>query len=891
MSWSLRSFGFRGCSKDSFKPYVPKETGLGVDFVDESSKPSRFRGTDLEMDVDVMRRNRIDIDPKIQAEIDECFAYADALRDRGVDARVVVEAIDQGEIETGMRGPIEVRVDRVTHIVVADDIPEPAQEGVVEVTYQTLGDLVQEVHVLLKSFSSSFRELERDNMRLRDMMDVASQRSLSGLRRSKWKLRNKLRNGNGGKWIRRTTENSNRNGGRKCYNFRGFMPARECTFKAFLIVPNCSFNGTVRVVRYPSEEVYCPRNEAQKMETKLWNLAVKGNDLTAYTRRFQELVLLCTRMVPNEEETLSDLVLKGYARSAENKRRLDNNSKDNRGQQPVFKRQNVGGKNVARAYMAGNNEKKGTPKHPIEAPVGSQWVLFVMSVESQDILEKIVPSENQNVETRWNKNWETRLIQDWNGLADVAPSTLDNSYAVKLANGRISETNVVLRGCTFDVIIGMDWLAKYHALIVCDEKVVRIPYGDEVLIIRGDDYDGDPQVTSKKTKDQSKEKRLEDVPIVQEFPEVFPEDLPGFRLLDKVYSKIELRSGYHQSKEVREEDIPKTAFRTRYDRYEFQVMSFGLTNAPAVFMDLMNQSKKEHEGHLKLILRLLKKEELYAKFSKCEFWPSKEEAGFGVFVIEQKLCSAPILALPKGSENFMVYCDASHKGLGLILMQKENVIAYASRQLKVKESDGLIALGQKERSKPLRVRALVMTIGLNLPKQILSAQSKARKEENFINEDLHGMINKLEPRTDRTLCLNNQVGLCVLVTLCALCIASESHKSKYSIHPGSDKMYQDLKKLYWWPNMKAEIATYVTLPGSIKAAQLRHCYGSQCVDHLLWAEVGDRQLSGLEIIHETTEKIVTRHRIDLCIPNRTYPTIQLHILNNILIIDEDLRRT
>ncbi|GJU64729.1 putative reverse transcriptase domain-containing protein [Tanacetum coccineum] len=119
------------------------------------------------------------------------------------------------------------------------------------------------------------------------------------------------------------------------------------------------------------------------------------------------------------------------------------------------------------------------------------------------------------------------------------------------------------------------------------------------------------------------------------------------------------------------------------------------------------------------------------------------------------------------------------------------------------------ALSQKERSKLLRVLALVMTIGLNLPKQILSAQSKARKEEKFINEDLHGMINKLEPHAGRTLCLNNQSWIPLYGDLRAL-IMHESHKSKYSIHPGSDKMYQDLKKLYWWPNMKAKIATHVS---------------------------------------------------------------------------------
>nr|GEV64359.1 retrovirus-related Pol polyprotein from transposon 17.6 [Tanacetum cinerariifolium] len=122
-----------------------------------------------------------------------------------------------------------------------------------------------------------------------------------------------------------------------------------------------------------------------------------------------------------------------------------------------------------------------------------------------------------------------------------------------------------------------------------------------------------------------------------------------------VYSKMDLRSGYHQLR-VREEDIPKTAFRTRYGHYEFQ-------------------DEKEHEGHLKAILELLKKEELYAKFSKCEFW------------IPKKLCSAPIVALPEGSEDFIVYCDASNKGLGAVLMQREKVISYASRQLKIHDKD------------------------------------------------------------------------------------------------------------------------------------------------------------------------------------------------------------
>nr|GEY03850.1 hypothetical protein [Tanacetum cinerariifolium] len=144
-----------------------------------------------------------------------------------------------------------------------------------------------------------------------------------------------------------------------------------------------------------------------------------------------------------------------------------------------------------------------------------------------------------------------------------------------------------------------------------------------------------------------------------------------------VYSKIDLRLGYHQLR-VREEYIPKIAFRMHYGHYEFQVMPFGLTNALA--------NKEEHEEHLKLILELLKKEELYMKFSKCEFWIPKGEKEEAVFqLIKQKLCSAPILALLKGSKNFIVYCDASYKGLGFVLMQNKKVIAYASRQLKIHE--------------------------------------------------------------------------------------------------------------------------------------------------------------------------------------------------------------
>nr|GEW90205.1 reverse transcriptase domain-containing protein [Tanacetum cinerariifolium] len=364
---------------------------------------------------------------------------------------------------------------------------------------------------------------------------------------------------------------------------------------------------------------------------------------------------------------------------------------------------------------------------------------------------------------------------------NITPSTLDHCYDVELANGRIIGLNTILRGCTlnllnhpfnknlmpielgsFDAIIGMNWLEKYQAVIACAEKIVCIPWGNKTLIIHGDGSN------------QGNATRLNIISCTKTEKYM----MKGFPIfLAHVTTK--------------------------------EVMPFGLTNAPAVFMNLMNRvckpyldkfmivfiddiliyskDEKEHVEHLKAILELLKKEELYAKVSMCEFWIPKVQ--FLGHMIDSQ-----------GSEDFIVYCDASIKGLGALLMQREKVISYASRQLKIYEKNyttqdfelGAVvfalkiwrhylygtkwkanvvadALSRKEREPPLRVRALVMTIGLDLPKSWLPCYGNLRTV-----------------------------------------IMHVSYKSKYSIHLGSDKMYQDIKMLYWWPNMKADIATYVS---------------------------------------------------------------------------------
>ncbi|GKB36427.1 putative reverse transcriptase domain-containing protein [Tanacetum coccineum] len=595
---------------------------------------------------------------------------------------------------------------------------------------------------------------------------------------------------------------------------------------------------------------------------------------------------------------------------------------------------------------------------------------------------------------------------------NIAPATLDTSFEVELADGNVIDF-LPTRLKSFDVIIGMDWLSYHRGVIVCYEKIVRIPFSNgKILKIQGERLEKDPKLLSCIKAD---EKKLDDIRIFCDFPKVFPDDLTApsemnelsnqlkelqekgfirpshspwgapvlfvkkkdgvmrmyidYRELNKLtiknhyplpriddlldqlqgaccFSKIDLRSGYHQLR-VQEEDIPKTTFRTQYGNFEFTVMPFGLTNAPTIFIDLMNcvcksyldkfvivfiddiliysKSEEEHEVHLKTILDLLKKDKLYAKFSKCEFWlkevqflghvvnrdgihvdPSKVESvknwknpespteigsilGLAAYyrrfiknfskiakpltiltqknkayvwgeeqeeafcILKEKLCNVPLLALPDGPNDFVVYCDASNQRFECVLMQRGKVIAYASRQLKIHEKNynihdlelGVVVFALKiwrhylygtksviytdhkslqyifdQKELNMRQRRWIellsdyeCEIKYHPGKENVVADALSRKESlkprRAPVEWLRGLDTQFEIQDDGVIYFIGRIWIPSVGGIRKL-IMDEAHTTRYSVHPGADKVYYDLRDLYWWPGIKRDIADYVS---------------------------------------------------------------------------------
>ncbi|GJR12163.1 putative reverse transcriptase domain-containing protein [Tanacetum coccineum] len=536
---------------------------------------------------------------------------------------------------------------------------------------------------------------------------------------------------------------------------------------------------------------------------------------------------------------------------------------------------------------------------------------------------------------------------------------------------------------SFDAIIGMDWLVKHQAIIVCAEKIVCIPGGNETLIVHDDGSNrGHEAHLHIILYSKTQEYMLKGCPIFLAYVTT-KEDLSGLPPTRQVEFQIDLVPGaapvarvpyrlapsemkelLEQLKELSDKcfirpnsspwgapvlfvkkndgsfwmcidyrELNKLTMKNRYPLPRIDDL-FDQLQGSSVYSKIdLRKNKQEHKEHLKLILELLKKEELYAKFSMCEFWIPKVQFldhvidSQGIYVdpakiesikdwaspksptkirqflglagyyrrfikeflkiakpmakltqkkvkfewgdkqettfqlLKQKLCSAPILSLPEGSEDFIVYYNASIKGLGAVLMQREKVIAYASRQLKIHEKNytthdlelGAVVFSLKLwRHYLYGTKCTVFTDHKSLqhiPNQkelnmrqrrwlellsdydyeiryhpgkanvVADALSRKEREPPLMNEDVEGMLvenskdpekfrtEKLEPHADGTLCFNGR-SLLPCYGYLKTVIMHESHKSKYSIHPGCDKMYQDMKKLYWWPNMKANIATY-----------------------------------------------------------------------------------
>ncbi|GJY12612.1 putative reverse transcriptase domain-containing protein [Tanacetum coccineum] len=498
-------------------------------------------------------------------------------------------------------------------------------------------------------------------------------------------------------------------------------------------------------------------------------------------------------------------------------------------------------------------------------------------------------------------------------LLNVKPSIVNPGYVIEVADGKKVEVDRVIRDCklelgsslfsinliplghgSFDVIIGMDWLSQHKAVIVCHDKVVEIPVEDgRILRVHGERAVGITKALKSAKEDEPK---LNDISVVCEFEDVFPEDLLGLPPQRQVEFRIDLVPGATPIAKSPYRLAPSEMQELSGQLQELQDKGFirpshSPWGAPVLFVkkkDGYSYTKEDHEVHLGLVLELLRKEKLYAKFSKCKrkevedprryggspseirsflglagyyrrfianfskiakpltsltqknqkyVWGVEQEEAFQT--LKNNLCDAPILTLPDGVEDFIaglkihrrinpthdlelgavvfalktwrhylygtksvIYTD--HKSLQHIFDQKELnmrqrrwIELFSDYECEIRYHPGKAnvvadALSRKERLKPRRVRAMAMTVQARMREKIQVAQSEALKQENIFMENLHGLDQQMEKKEGESLYFMDRIWVPLIGDVRTM-IMDEAHKSKYSVHPGADKMYYDLR--------------------------------------------------------------------------------------------------
>ncbi|GJV79317.1 putative reverse transcriptase domain-containing protein [Tanacetum coccineum] len=636
---------------------------------------------------------------------------------------------------------------------------------------------------------------------------------------------------------------------------------------------------------------FCPSHEMQKLESELWNHAMVGAGHAAYTDRFHELARLVPHLVTPESRMIERYVyglapqIRGMVATTEPKTiqkvvhisgALTNEAVRNGSIKKVKKRGNVGEPSKDRSGRDDNKRTRTVNAFATTLnPVGRE------NTGENRPNQIATNNEGQGRGDQGNQARGRAFMlgaeearQDPNIMTGLEPNDLGFRYEIEIASGQLVEIDKVIKGCklkieghvfdinlipfghgSFDMIIGMDWLSNYKAGIVCHEKVVRIPLPDcKVLKVLGER----PDEKVRFLMGVKKQEEIVVLTVKNRYPLPRIDDLFDQLQGSQFFSKIDLRSGYHQLT-VHEVDISKTAFRTHYGHFEFIVMPFDLRGACRTFKFLghvingngihMDPSKIEAvknwkaprtptevrsflglAGYYRRFIgnfsKIAKSLTILTQKSKTFDWGEEHELAFQT--LKDKLCNAPVLAIPDGPEDFVLKIHEKNYTthdleLGAVVFalkicqkelnmrQRRWIELFSDYDCEIRYHPGKAnvvadALSRKERVKPKRVRAMNMILQSSIKDRILAAQKEAVDEVAVLQKGLDEMI---EQRSDETLYYLDRIWVPLKGEVRTL-IMDEAHKSKYSVHPGADKMYYDLRDRYWWPGMKKDIAEYVS---------------------------------------------------------------------------------